>query len=242
MASNEAEDDHNNEGENPGEATLLVSEFPPPPFYYKAAAHLEPPEIPFDALARGTKRAAAFAAGARAESERLRLGDDDPDKTDAILGGSVPTAPGEDEEGDVVAVFGEIVEDPVVVEPLEPCENPTVIRDEVKRLNREVIQGFVNLVQELVHRPMDNKKMRDELSHNVFLMLQECNKFREHQARELLIDLLEQELSERRKLAEELKTSIAKADELLLGEDSKPKEEETATKAEEEGPEPMKED
>ena len=59
--------------------------------------------------------------------------------------------------------------------------------------------------------------MRDELSHNVFLMLQECNKFREHQARELLIGLLEQQLTERRKLVDELKTSIAKADELSPG-------------------------
>ena len=57
--------------------------------------------------------------------------------------------------------------------------------------------------------------MRDELSHNVFLMLQECNKFREHQARELLIELLEQQLAERKALVAELQTSIAKAEELL---------------------------
>ena len=34
------------DGEAPGEATLLVSEFPPPPFYYTEAANLTPPEIP----------------------------------------------------------------------------------------------------------------------------------------------------------------------------------------------------
>lgn len=132
MASNEnAEHADGNTGENPGEATLLVSEFPPPPHYYKAAAHLEPPEIPHDALARGTTRAAAYAAKARAESERLRLGDDDPDKTDAILGGS--TKDTEEEVGDVVAVFGEIVEDPTLVEPIDSCQDPTKVRDEVKR-------------------------------------------------------------------------------------------------------------
>jgi hypothetical protein len=105
-----------NEGDAPGEATLLVSEFPPPPFYYAQAATLTPPEIPKDALARGTKQAAAAAARARAESERLRLshagGGDDADKTDAILGG-VRTDGGEsedDDEGEVVGVFGEIVE------------------------------------------------------------------------------------------------------------------------------------
>jgi MED7 protein len=65
--------------------------------------------------------------------------------------------------------------------------------------------------------------MRDELSHNVFLMLLECNKFREHQARELLIELLEQQLEERKKLLVELQTNITKADELLAGnKDTKP--------------------
>ena len=59
------------------------------------------------------------------------------------------------------------------------------------------------------------------MTHNVFLMLQECNKFREHQARELLIELLEQQLSERKSLIAELDTNIARADELLI---SKPAE------------------
>ena len=46
-------------------------------------------------------------------------------------------------------------------------------------------------------------------------MLQECNKFREHQARETLIELLEQQLAERRKLVRELQANIEKADGLL---------------------------
>lgn len=96
--------------ETPGEAQLLVSEFPPPPFYYRQAAQLEPPEIPTGALERASQRAAAAAAKAKAESERLRLQleDDEADKTNAILGGV--TADEEEEEGDVVGVFGEIVE------------------------------------------------------------------------------------------------------------------------------------
>jgi len=136
----------------PGEATLLVSEFPPPPNYYRHAENLTPPSIPQEALTRGTQRAAAAARKALAESERLRLGDD-ADKTDAILGGVTE----EEEEGDVVAVFGEIVEDPLQVEPLDRCEVPTVVRDEVKRLNRQAVQGFVKLVQVLVHKPLENK-------------------------------------------------------------------------------------
>jgi len=98
----------NDTGDTPGEAALLVSEFPPPPYYYRQAAQLTPPEIPTEALERASQRAAAAAAKAKAESERLRLQLEDDDKTHAILGGV--TDQDEEEEGDVVAVFGEIVE------------------------------------------------------------------------------------------------------------------------------------
>lgn len=93
------------EGDAPGEAQLLVSEFPPPPFYYKLASSLTPPPLPYEALEKGTKKAAAAAVKARAESERMRLGVDTPN-TDAILGGESQ----EEEDDEVVAVFGEIVE------------------------------------------------------------------------------------------------------------------------------------
>lgn len=217
-----------------GEATLLVSEFPPPPFYYRQHQILAPPPIPHDALERGTKQASAVAAKARAESERLRLlGGGGAENQDAILAGTPAIADpnggagggasgtggsgGDDNnDGSVVAVFGEIVEDPVLFEPLDRCEDPRVVRDEVKRLNNEAVKRFVELVKDLVHRPMENKKTRDELSDNVFLMLQECNKFREHQARETLIDLLERQLEARKLLLVELQESIAEADALLL--------------------------
>ena len=136
------------------------------------------------------------------------------DQTGALLGGTVPTDD-DDDDGEVVGVFGEIVEDPLTVEPLDACEDPKVIRDEVKRLNRKVVQGFVHLVQDLVNRPAENKKQRDELSHNIFLMVQEANKFREHQSREILIEVLQQQLAERLKLTKELQGRIAQADKLL---------------------------
>jgi predicted RNase H-like nuclease (RuvC/YqgF family) len=46
-------------------------------------------------------------------------------------------------------------------------------------------------------------------------MLQETNKFREHQSREILIEILELELRERQKLIEELERKVAQADLLL---------------------------
>jgi hypothetical protein len=62
-----------------------------------------------------------------------------------------------------------------------------------------------------------NRKRRDELSHNVFLMLQETNKFREHQAREILIEVLERQLDKRQSLFKKLEEGIERADELLGG-------------------------
>lgn len=56
---------------------------------------------------------------------------------------------------------------------------------------------------------------RDQLSHNVFLMLQETNKFREHQAREILIEVLEKQLLERQTLLEELQEGMAHVDSIL---------------------------
>ena len=135
-----------------GEATLLVSEFPPPPFYYRQAATLTPPPIPLEALERGTKRAAAAAEKARAEAERLRL--EEGIGQDVITGQVAAT---QEEDGEVVGVFGEVVEDPLFFQPLDRCEDPRIVRDEVKRLNKEVVKGFVKLVQDLVHRPTENK-------------------------------------------------------------------------------------
>eukprot|EP00571_Detonula_confervacea_P009688 CAMPEP_0172319418 /NCGR_PEP_ID=MMETSP1058-20130122/37578_1 /TAXON_ID=83371 /ORGANISM="Detonula confervacea, Strain CCMP 353" /LENGTH=310 /DNA_ID=CAMNT_0013034453 /DNA_START=18 /DNA_END=950 /DNA_ORIENTATION=- len=115
----------------------------------------------------------------------------------------------------VVAVFGEIVEDPTLVTE-EECHDPVIIRENVKRLNRAVLNGFLRLVQKLVHDPNDNKKLRDELSHNLFLMLQECNKFREHQAREILIKTLEQQLEQRKEGLALLRKQIDGADAALM--------------------------
>lgn len=96
------------------------------------------------------------------------------------------------DDGEFVAVFGEIVEDPLLAPIEDGCNDPTKIRDELNRLNNKVLGGFVELVRELV-TALANQKCRDQLAHHIFLMLQECNKFREHQAREILIECLEEQ-------------------------------------------------
>lgn len=57
----------------------------------------------------------------------------------------------------VVAVFGEIVEDPTLVTAEDECDDPVEIRENVKRLNQDVIIGFLRLVKQLVNDPNDNK-------------------------------------------------------------------------------------
>lgn len=212
---------------------LLVTEFPPPPYYYPLASRsvppdlrLSPPEIPHRAFRVAAKRVKAERKKMREESERMRLeaegGGDNGSKVTAVANGEKVAQDSDDDDSidpddpnePVVAVFGEIVEDPTLVTETE-CDDPIIIRENVKRLNRSVLEGFLNLVKKLVDDPTNNKKLRDELSHNIFLMLTECNKFREHQAREILIDALERQLERRKEGLEAMRGKIRVADEAL---------------------------
>jgi MED7 protein len=76
------------------------------------------------------------------------------------------------------------------------------------------IQGYY-CTDDPAHYRSPPRKRRDELSHCTFLMLQECNKFREHQARELLIELLEEQLDQRRQVLAGLQVQIQKANAVL---------------------------
>ena len=166
---------------------LLVTEFPPPPYYYTLASRhtpanqkLTPPPIPHRAFKVAAKRVMNERKKAREESDRIRLdaeggggeGGDamDVDKEENEAGeSSSSTKKHLNKEGDdddsidpnnpnepVVAVFGEIVEDPTLTVE-EECHDPIEIRENVQRLNRSVLNGFLKLVQQLVHDPNDNK-------------------------------------------------------------------------------------
>lgn len=222
---------------------LLVTEFPPPPFYYglasstiPAASRLKPPEIPHRAFRIAAKKVALERRRAKEESDRIRSAAVGEGGAAIPLLAGASAAPGEGKDGaktdgeeedddlegvdindpnaPVVAVFGEIVEDPTLTQE-EECDDPTLIRKNVEDLNQRVLRGFLNVVQKLVHEPTDNKKLRDELSHDIFLMLQECNKFREHQARELLISTLERQLEHRDRGLRDLREQIEEADRSL---------------------------
>jgi MED7 protein len=68
--------------------------------------------------------------------------------------------------------------------------------------------------------PPTSKDDLDELSHTIFLMLQETNKYREHQSREVLIELLEDQLQARIQLVEELEIQTNAATSLLSMEET----------------------
>lgn len=146
---------------------LLVSEFPPPPSYYSLAsrhtpAHLrlQPPDIPLRAFRVAAKKVLRERKRMREESERIRLEacadgtakSEDRNVADVDDDSIDPDDPNEK----VVAVFGEIVEDPTLtVEQL--CDDPNEVRENVKRLNQEVLGGFLKLVRVLVNDPNENK-------------------------------------------------------------------------------------
>ena len=150
--------DDNNPVDVPGEASLLVSEFPPPPFYYKffgrAGFKLEPPAIPQEKLTYATEQATKLARQQAEKEDKIRQGLVE-DAQAFLMGGDAPPDVDDDK---VVGVFGEVVEDPLLMEPLHRCEeDPTVNCKELKRLNTEALETFVQLVNDLVHRPMENK-------------------------------------------------------------------------------------
>ena len=165
------ETNNDTEGE---EDMLLVSEFPPPPAYYALAsrntpAHLrlQPPEIPLRAFRVAAKKVLNERKKAREESERIRLaactdGDTGENHSNTVEAAK-DTKPEDDDSIDlddpnepVVAVFGEIVEDPTLT-VVQECDDPNVIRDNVKSLNQEVLKGFLKLVRVLVNDPSENK-------------------------------------------------------------------------------------
>ena len=64
-------------------------------------------------------------------------------------------------------------------------------------------------------RPKENKGKRDELSENLMKMMEESNRFRSHQAREILIEVLELRLKKKKDALNLLKTHVSNTESLL---------------------------
>mmetsp|Transcript_14691 Transcript_14691/g.27611 ORF Transcript_14691/g.27611 Transcript_14691/m.27611 type:complete len:91 (-) Transcript_14691:609-881(-) len=74
----------------------------------------------------------------------------------------------------------------------------------------------MTLVGVLVNSPMDQGPCREQLMKNIEQLLKECNKFREHQARECMIQTLEKQLLDRTNAVRELRNQILEANQFLM--------------------------
>lgn len=93
-------------GENEENEAELVSEFPPPPFYYKyPSLSLTPPQIPKEEIERSTKESIRKKAALEAE-ERNRLGGDMNANGERGLCGPVPDFGGT-LDGPTISIFGQ---------------------------------------------------------------------------------------------------------------------------------------
>lgn len=212
---------NNNDDDQPD--AELVSEFPPPPYYYKLFTQgqqqpLAPPPIPKEAIERSTRQSIRKRATLDME-ERNRLGGLG---VGVIGGGGVGDLPdfngGGKMDGPTIAIFGQdnYLEDPNLVSIPDDFSDPQEVKAEVSRLNKEILQGFMTLVGVLVNSPMDQGPCREQLMKNIEQLLKECNKFREHQARECMIQTLEKQLLDRTNAVRELRNQILEANQFLM--------------------------
>lgn len=208
--------------ENDDNEAELVSEFPPPPYYYMHTASLTPPLIPKEAIEKSTKKSVANKRAREAEA-KIRLGYFATDG--AVLGNFAPQFDDDgkldgfhDDGNAAVTVFGveSYLEDPDLVPIVDDCCDPQQVKAEVGRLNKEILKGFMTLVGALINSPLEQEPCREELMTNIELILKECNKFRYHQAREIMIRVLEKQLSDRKNALQELNFQIRESTKVLL--------------------------
>ena len=191
-------------GEDDDDQQLLVSEYPPPPFYYTRAVELTPPTIPLNSFEIAAERSLLKEESTVSDAAHV-----------PVQGGQAPV----NIDNDVVGVFGEIVEDPCKVYEnfvaKDEVDDPKVTYNKIKELNAAVLGRYIELVNDLVYRPKQNKESRDEVSENLMQMMVESNKFRSHQAREILIEVLESQLEKKKRVLKSLKSLVQETDTLL---------------------------
>eukprot|EP00562_Extubocellulus_spinifer_P028458 CAMPEP_0178655726 /NCGR_PEP_ID=MMETSP0698-20121128/24432_1 /TAXON_ID=265572 /ORGANISM="Extubocellulus spinifer, Strain CCMP396" /LENGTH=254 /DNA_ID=CAMNT_0020297709 /DNA_START=113 /DNA_END=878 /DNA_ORIENTATION=+ len=225
------------EPQEEGEAQILVSEFPNPPPYYNLFATLNgkgkgnllpPPPIPTAKLqATAVEVAKAEAASRRIRDEQLKSGAATAAAAAAAEAAAIIPQPNLD---DVVSIFGEIVEDPLLRMGQHPqqqqqqqqqqqddvdqqCTNPEEIAIAMKSLNRQIMTSFVTLTRVLVHEPKAAREELITLSQLLIRLLEECNRYRDHQARENLIRCLEDQLKMKRTMLKALEGDLTEVQE-----------------------------
>ena len=97
----------------------------------------------------------------------------------------------------------------------ETCDNPKDIAQEMKNVNQDIMASFVTLTQVLLQEPEAAREELVKVSKLLIRLLEESNRYREHQARENLIAVLEEKVEAKRKALEEVERDLEATQEAL---------------------------
>mmetsp|Transcript_9758 Transcript_9758/g.27324 ORF Transcript_9758/g.27324 Transcript_9758/m.27324 type:complete len:228 (-) Transcript_9758:375-1058(-) len=202
-----------------GEAQCLVSEFPNPPPYYKLFGSLPahrlppPPPIPTAKLEATAQKVAEITTAVqkiRDEQQDTLVGVDPSSAVAAAAHGTIAEASAPPDLEEVISIFGEVVEDPLlrIANEKETCDNPRDIASEMKKVNKEIMTSFVTLTNVLLQEPEAAREELVKVSKLLVRLLEESNRYREHQARENLIAVLEEKVEAKRKALAEVERDL----------------------------------
>ena len=209
-----------------GEAQCLVSEFPNPPPYYRlfggslpADQLPPPPPIPTAKLEATAQKVAEITAAVqtiRDEQSDTLVGVDPNSLVAAAAHAAIAAATVPPNLEEVVSIFGEVVEDPLLripnekegSEDRETCDDPSDVAREMKTINRQIMTSFVTLTNVLLQEPAVARSELVKVSKLLVRLLEQSNRYREHQARENLIAVLEETAEAKRTALEEVERDL----------------------------------
>jgi mediator of RNA polymerase II transcription subunit 7 len=94
---------------------------------------------------------------------------------------------------------------------------PVDYRAELHKLNRSVMRQFAELLEVLIRCPSHHKTMVEDIELMLINMHDLLNSFRPHQAREIVIDRLKQQIEQHKTATKELQECIDRSNERLQG-------------------------
>ncbi|KAG9405300.1 Mediator of RNA polymerase II transcription subunit 7 [Aphanomyces cochlioides] len=95
----------------------------------------------------------------------------------------------------------------------EPTHN---VKEEMKKVNRSLMFSFLELIDVLIMNPTKFNAKLDDIELLFLNMHNLINAYRPHQARETLIELLKQQLQERKDAAAEIRRTIEESKQAVL--------------------------
>jgi len=204
-----------------GEAQCLVSEFPNPPPYYKlfsgslpADQLPPPPSIPTAKLEATAAKVAEITAAVQTIRDELAdtlVGVDPSSAVAAAAHAAIAAASAPPNLDEVVSIFGEVVEDPllrITDEKADKCDDPSDVAREMKQINNEIMKSFVTLTNVLLQAPAVARSELVKVSKLLVRLLEQSNRYREHQARENLIAVLEETAEAKRAALAEVEREL----------------------------------